>query len=541
MPYFTEALLIGSTLVRESRMTELEQVVGALQELAKSRPLKGEAKSRARQLMSQLKKWGYTNQEIVELTGKSWSEQSIKQEYTRGASVEDASVKQRALEILSELAARGLTLDDVEETVAMSSDLADRKVTYDQVGSLLQEVERSNTSVAELIRLNSDTKRSGMSIANLAEVRTYKAKLDAAGLTEERLLQINKAVETFRNPDDTLKAIGAYKTVVAIDAHIRELTSNEKQHESSIAELTAKGAKLRAEQERVRARLELVDRLASEGFDEPTLKGLAASSAKLGGVAGVITAINAYADLTEIRAETKKMKKEQSEAETALKQARANWSHEFSVIRMAEALLYDLKFSPEAITRMYKIAKIYGEPVEVLNALGRYSSMKELQAKIDELESKRSAIIARIEELEAELQKVRGVMEELQGATDEVLKPIATAVKKGIKDIKAEFREGAENLGALKEKAEQLGEVVQLAEVILAVDKYPSEAKDIPMDYVILLARGITKLCRAKKLNPKIAVGENMASKYMVSWIKEFDLIDLVEWVERGASKLAEG
>lgn len=519
---------------------ELETVIRDLQELAKSRPLKGEAKARGRQLMSQLRKWGYTNQEIVELTGKSWSEQSIKQEYTRGASVEDASVKQRALEILAELAVRGLTLDDVEETVAMSSDLADRAVTYDQVGSLLQEAEKSKVSPSDLIRLYADTKRSGMTIADLAEVRAYKSRMDAAGLTQERLLQINKAVETFRNPDDTLKAITGYKTVAAIDAHIRELSSSEKQHESSIAELAAKGGRLRAEQERIKTRLDLVDRLASEGFDEPTLKGVAASSAKFGGVAGVTAAINAYNDLAEIRAETKKMKKEQSETETALKQARANWSHESSVIRMAEALLYDLKFSPEAITRMYKVAKIYGEPVEVLNALGKYSSMKELQARIDELESKRSGIIARIGELEAELQGVRGVMEELRGATEEVLKPLATAVKKGIEDIKAEFREGAENLGALKEKAEQLGEVVQLAEVILTVDKYPSEARDIPIDYVVLLARGITKLCRAKKLNPKIAVGENMASKYMVSWIKEFDLIDLVEWVELGASKLAE-
>jgi hypothetical protein len=40
---------------------KLEDVIGQLQELAKARPLKGEAKARARQLMGQLKKWGFTN------------------------------------------------------------------------------------------------------------------------------------------------------------------------------------------------------------------------------------------------------------------------------------------------------------------------------------------------------------------------------------------------------------------------------------------------------------------------------------------------
>ncbi len=514
--------------------TRLEDVVRELQELAKARPLKGAAKVRGRQLMAQLKKWGFTNQEIVELTRKAWSEQSIKQEYTRGASVEDTSVKQRALELLSEVVARHLALDDVEEAVAMSSDLADREVTYDQVGSLLQEVGKSNVTVPDLIRLYVDTRRASMSLANLAELRTYKTKLDAEGLTLDRLTQINKALETSKNPDEVLRGIIAYKTIAAIDAQIRELSSKEKQYESSIAELTAKGAKLRAEQQHIQGRLDLADRLAAEGFDESTLNGLAESSAKFGGAAGVITAINAFSDLSEIKAEIEEQEKKQSEAETNLKQAKADWSHQSSVIRMAEALLYELKFSPEAITRMYKIARLYGEPLEVLNALGKYGSMKELRASIDELESRRSAVEARLKELEMELQRVRGFTQELTGATEDALKPIAASVKKAIEDINSEFREGAEKLGALKKEAEHLGSEVRLAQIILTVDKFPNEAKNLSADYALLLLGGVRKLLRAKGLNPKFKIPVELSKKYWSYTDREFETLNLIDWLYMG-------
>ncbi len=175
-----------------------------------------------------------------------------------------------------------------------------------------------------------------------------------------------------------------------------------------------------------------------------------------------------------------------------------------------------------------------GEPVEVLNALGKYGSMKELRASIDELESRRSAVEARLKELEAELQRVRGFMEELRGATEEALKPIAAGVKKAIEDINSEFREGAEKLGSLKNEAEHLGSEVRLAQMILTVDKFPSEAKNLSADYALLLLGGVGKLLRAKGLNPKFKIPVELSKKYWSYTDKEFETLDLIDWLYMG-------
>jgi hypothetical protein len=53
-----------------------------------------------------------------------------------------------------------------------------------------------------------------------------------------------------------------------------------------------------------------------------------------------------------------------------------------------------------------------------------------------------------------------------------------------------------------------LEEELQLARIILAILKYPTEVKNLSIDYVILMLDGAVKLCRVKGINPKIKAGE---------------------------------
>lgn len=517
-------------------MSAIEDVIRELQELAKARPLKGEAKKKGRQLMSQLRRLGCTNHEIEVLTKKAWTQQQIKQEYTRGASTEDPSVKERAMEVLAEAVSRRLTVDDVEDALALSSDLEDRNVTYDQIGSLLQEITRSNVPAAELVRLHADTKRAGMSISNLAEVRTYKAKLDAQGVTLDRLTLINDAVKIYRDPDQVLKAIAAYGKVGAIDAQIRELSNKKKEGENEQSELNGAIAKLKAEQQRVRGRLDLADRLGAEGFDEPTLRSLAALSAKYGGVAQVTSAVGLYAKVADLEAKVGELSKKRSEAETNLRQAEANWARMASVVMMSESLLFTYKFGPDDVSKVYRAAKLWGDPVGVLNAISEYGKIQTLKAETESLQSKKAALESQLHEAEAELQKTRGLMHEWADDITEALQPLAGDVKAAIEQIKTEFRQASESIGALRTKAEQFDSEVKLARVILALDRFPSEAKDLSGDYALLLLRGVGKILRAKGLNPKSRVPDDLLQKYWVylSRNTELEALDMISWLEQG-------
>jgi hypothetical protein len=69
--------------VTTTRIGSLENILSELQSLAKKQPLKGDDLQRAKELMAMLKKSGYTNKQVSELSGDAWSQHTIKL-YTRG-------------------------------------------------------------------------------------------------------------------------------------------------------------------------------------------------------------------------------------------------------------------------------------------------------------------------------------------------------------------------------------------------------------------------------------------------------------------------
>ena len=86
----------------------------------------------------------------------------------------------------------------------------------------------------------------------------------------------------------------------------------------------------------------------------------------------------------------------------------------------------------------------------------------------------------------------------------------------------------------LKAEAGKLEEELKLARAIQSPTKYPTEAKELPLDLDLLMIETIIKHCRVGNVNPKVKAGDTISRKYPISSFMEVELLDLLEWACRG-------
>ena len=96
---------------------EMEAIVKELLTLSQRKPLTGQFLKRAKELMSSLKRLGFTNKEVSELTHGSWAPDTIKL-HTRGATTVDTAPKRRLTNLLSELVKRNVSMNQVETALS---------------------------------------------------------------------------------------------------------------------------------------------------------------------------------------------------------------------------------------------------------------------------------------------------------------------------------------------------------------------------------------------------------------------------------------
>jgi len=166
--------------------------IAELQSLARRHPLKGADLEKAKSSMAILREAGYTNFEISNLTGGAWSEPTVKL-YSRGAEVKDSSIKQAALNLLSELVAQGLSLNDVRLALFLKQDLDSAGLTPKDTSLLLSEAARVGLSLKPLVLLFEDIRKSlpVASIDDMADVTAYKVDLIRQGIGTEELQKLS--------------------------------------------------------------------------------------------------------------------------------------------------------------------------------------------------------------------------------------------------------------------------------------------------------------------------------------------------------------
>jgi DNA repair ATPase RecN len=522
----------------------LEDIVAELRALVRRKPLKGEDLERAKELMLRLREMGFTNREISELTDGGWSEPTIKS-YTRGAAVRDPSPKENVLRILSQMVDKGLTLEDVELAISMMVRLTDKGVSFEDVVDFIEFVEKNRVDLGQLLQMFRELRSSGLSISQLTEVLSYRSRLEEVGVTIEGLKEIYAASEAYGGYEEVLRAIKAYGSLKAIEAEIEKMESKKMRLEKDLERLSREVEELRKEKAGIEDALKLYEELRNLGFDENVLEELRESSEKYGGVKGVLEAVNAYKSLVDLKSEINELEKRKSDLESDLKKVEAEHAHLMSVIEMCETLLYKFKFSVPAIADIYEMAKRYGEPLEVLKAVGRYGELRAIEESIEKLTARKNELEARVKALENQVQELRALIDEMRRQAEGLLKPFVKRISEAIDllgqkfsqsldVISSKYEEYAKRLGELKAELGKLEEELRLARVIQSLMKYPSECRELPLDYDILMLRAIMEHCKVKGVNPRVKAGDIIAKKYFISSHIEVELLDILEWAMRG-------
>ncbi len=287
--------------------------------------------------------------------------------------------------------------------------------------------------------------------------------------------------------------------------------------------------------------LKAYEKIKALGFDESTYDKLKTSLEKYKGINVLLDAISTFIDINEI-----KRKKENLEVE--MKKAEADHAHLMSIIWVCDELLYKYKFSIQAINDVYGTAKIFGEPLNVLNAVSKFGEIGKIEAEINVLENRRIELRSAIKELEEQVQELRGTITALRNSIEGALTPIEDEIIKNVDYMNKKFEEALntlssqydkyiERFGQLKAEAGKLEEDLKLGRIMLLLIKYPSEARQVPLEYDVLILGGVVNHVKALGVNPTLKLLDVVGAKHWAIGNVTVELTDLLEWALKGLKK----
>jgi hypothetical protein len=187
--------------------------------LSSKKPLAKEELDRAKELMVKLREFGFTSLEISRLTNGGWSEPTVKL-YTRGSKVKDRSLKDEAMNLLSELADRGLALENVERTLSATRELEGKGLSIKEVSEFLIEAKRGKLRVEEIIKVFKEARDAKLTIQAIKEVLKYKGELESEGLTIEYLKRLYSSCKKLGGYTKLLESVEAYGSIDSIKIEI---------------------------------------------------------------------------------------------------------------------------------------------------------------------------------------------------------------------------------------------------------------------------------------------------------------------------------
>src|SRR5207249_1930661 len=116
--------------------------------------------------------------------------------------------------------------------------------------------------------------------------------------------------------------------------------------------------------------------------------------------------------------------------ETKFKMLQANYADFQSVIKMCDTLLKELKFSVPTIKQIYDLAKSYGDPYSVIEAISSYGKLTQLNESIEALANTKHKLEAEIAQLNEKIAELRTILEGLDILFKNAIDNLSPDVKK---------------------------------------------------------------------------------------------------------------
>jgi hypothetical protein len=267
-----------------------------------------------------------------------------------------------------------------------------------------------------------------------------------------------------------------------------------------------------------------------------------------GDINQLMDALSSFDSLESLKEELKKeedlmeaatKKRDVAEKDAAL--AMAEDAHVREAIGICKEMITKYAFTTAAFNDIIELAKKCGSPTQILNVLAQYG---DLTGQIKRLSDQKTSLDSEVKSLQENASKSKAELEGTRQSITGLLKPVSNEINKAytdaINNITATYQEQLRALkGASEEYGKRLGKSLALkdelefAKVINLIIKYPLEARELPLDYAIILLDAVKKMLVAKRIEVKIKTREAGMDKSVPFVGMEFEVKDLVEGARR--------
>jgi len=238
-----------------------------------------------------------------------------------------------------------------------------------------------------------------------------------------------------------------------------------------------------------------------------------------GDINQLMDALSSFDSLESLKEEVKKevdlmeaatKKRDIAEKDAAL--AMAKYAHVREAIAICKEMITEYGFTTAAFNDISELAKKCGSPTQVLNVLAHYVS---LTGQIKSLSDQKTALDSEVKSLQENASKLKAELEGIRQSIAGLLQPVSNEVTRAytdaINNIATTYQGQLKSLkGASEEYGERLGkslaleEELKFAKVINLIIKYPLEARELPLDYAIIMLDAVKKMLVAKRIEVKI-------------------------------------
>jgi hypothetical protein len=393
-------------------LMSIEELGKKFLNLAKKPMLSKSDHEEIRKLMQQLKNAGMSNEEISKLSNGKWTPSTVKG-YTKGIKAGEPNPWHDTVSLLDDLISANMTLGDVETTVSVCKNLKQHDINLDDMIHLLLAVDSASMDPASLVQLCQELKECGLLPKNVAEVLALKKDLEDKGLGLDSLTHLLELIEKYGSAQEIIQAVSDYASLTELQQQISKTNAESASLNEEIACRQQQLEDIEAELLQKSKPLEAYGKVTQLGFGEVELAALCSLTGKYGGLEGILKAVEAYNNYSDILSKTGK-------AETALSAIQANiskletqYAHLKSATAMCDSLIRQYNFGLDAITTVFSVATKYGEPICVLKAAEVYGELQALEAELAKLEGKVAQRKTLLGQLEGEYCELLSQLESL--------------------------------------------------------------------------------------------------------------------------------